>query len=233
MNILDLPRYTATDAGRLIGLRPERVRRWLHGYKYNYLKSEDFIPVVVTKDPVIERDESKEAIHASFLDLIELLFVKQFVKRGFSLQKIRKALEEAKELAAEHHIAHKYFFTDGSEIYLKMKELEDTALIQLLSGGQWVIADIIKQLAKQIEFQTETGFAERYYPLGRNGRIVIDPNICFGSPTLIGHGIRTENVFDLFIAEEQKVDKLSKWLNLDSNNIEAAVSFERSLTLAA
>ncbi|MBN4081279.1 DUF433 domain-containing protein [Caldithrix abyssi] len=232
MNILELPRYTAANAGRLIGLRPERVRRWLHGYRYQYYPPEN-VPILIEKEPVIERGKSIGATHASFLDLIDLFFVKHFIERGFSLQKIRKALNEAREISGEHHFAHRAFFTDGSEIYLQIKDREDAALLQLLSGGQWVIVDIIKQLATQIDFQEGTGFAEKWYPLGKKNKIVIDPNICFGSPIIKGRGIRTENVFDLFTAEQGESKELSNWLNLTPKEIRAAVSFEKSLTIAA
>lgn len=232
MNILEVPRYTAAYAGRLSGLRSERVGRWLHGYRYQY-STLDNSPILKEKEPVIERGKSTGTTHASFLDLIDLLFVKHFIKRGFSLQKIRKALIEAKGITGDHHFAHRSFFTDGSEIYLQIKDRKDTALLQLLSGGQWVIKDIIKQLATQIDFQEETGFAEKWYPLGKHKQIVLDPNICFGSPILIGRGIRTENVFDIFTAEHGKSKDLSKWLDISLQELQAAVSFERILVNAA
>lgn len=233
MNILDQPRYTAAYAGRLIGLKPDRVRRWLKGYEYRYAWPEDKSPQIIRKKPVIKRHEAMRSPYASFLDLIDLLFVKQFLNNGISLQKIRKALKEAESIVHEHHYAQRCFFTDGREIYLQIKASNGNAeaLLQLLSGGQWVIAEIIKQLAIQIEFHKETGFAERWYPLGKSKQVVIDPNICFGSPTIIGTGIQTDNIFDLYQAENN-IDRVSSWLNLEPSRVIEAIEFESMLGLA-
>ena len=56
-------------------------------------------------------------------------------------------------------------------MYVEVRERGD-AILQLLSGGQWVIAPIIQQLAEQIEFDAPTGLARRWYPMGRSGLIV-------------------------------------------------------------
>lgn len=232
MTLWEAPRYTTTYTGRLIGLTPQRVRRWLRGYQYLYPPGERAARIV-RQEPVIQREGPPESIYASFLDLIDLLFVKNFLQHGLSLQRIRKALIEAETIIGHRHFAHESFFTDGGEIYLKVKDQEAESLLQLLSGGQWVIADIILQLADQIEFHTETGFAEKWFPLGREGLIVLDPKISYGAPTIVNHGILTSNVFDLFNAEQRNLNSVASWLNLKEYEIEAAVALEESIVAAA
>lgn len=232
MHLWEAPRYTTTYAGRLIRLTPQRVRRWLRGYEYLYPPGEK-TPTIVRQEPVIQREGPPESIYASFLDLIDLLFVKNFLQHGLSLQRIRKALIEAETIIGHRHFAHESFFTDGSNIYLKVKDQEAEALLQLLTGGQWVIANIILQLADQIDFHTETGFAEKWFPLGKEGLIVLDPKICYGAPSILNHGILTSNVFDLFTAEQKDTDRVSSWLDLKDYEIEAAVTFENSIVAAA
>ena len=234
MSIWEAPRYTSTYAGRLTGLRPERVRRWLKGYEYSYPLGNNSAKIVRQK-PIIKHGDSKESIYASFLELIDLLFVKAFLKHGLSLQKIRKAFAEAEKIIGMPHFAHKDFFTDGSEIYLKIRDQQEEAesLLQLLTGGQWVIADIILQLADQIDFHIDTELAEKWYPCGREGLIVLDPQICYGAPTIINHGIITNNVLDLFIAENEDIDSVANWLKLNDNEIKAAVTFENSIAAVA
>jgi uncharacterized protein (DUF433 family) len=175
------------------------------------------------------RDKAEDSIYASFLDLIDLLFVKKFLDYGLSLQKIRRAFHEAMELIEGHHFAHRQFFTDGKNIYILI-EKEADALLELLSGGQWVIAPVIKQLAHQIEFDEPTGFARKWYPLGSNGLIVLDPSISFGKPTIVHRGVATATVYDFFLGEKENLDQVCSWMNLQNHEVEMAVNFERQLS---
>jgi uncharacterized protein (DUF433 family) len=221
----DVPAYTAAEAGRLVGLRPERIRRWLQGYEYNYHGDRR-----IRQEPVIHRGVN-DAPYATFLDLIDLLFVKKFLDQHISLQKLRRALTEADALIGGHHFAQRSFFTDGRNIYLQVKE-QTGALLELLSGGQWVIAPVIKQLATEIKFHKGTGFAEQWYPLGPSSHVVIDPRISFGAPSVVSRGVETANVFDLYIAERKRVEVVCDWMELEKDEVKDAVRFEEQLAAA-
>lgn len=229
MYVWDIPRYTAAEAGRLTGLSPGRVRRWLRGYSYLYSSSSSELDTVIHQQPVIRQRDAEDSGYASFLDLIDLIFVRRFLESGFSLQKIRKALAEAESIVGGHHFAQRVYFTDGQEIYLRVKEKASENLLQLLSGGQWVISEIILKMAKQVDFDKSTGFAEKWYPAGRDGGVVLDPRVCFGAPTIAGKGVRTSNIYDLFVAESNDAKQVSDWMNLRTEEIEAAVQFEKAL----
>ena len=231
MHAWDIPMYDATIVGRLVGLSRGRVSRWLRGYNYTYSVGSSNELKSGHKDPVVKRVRDEESIFASFLDLIDLLFVKKFLDYGVSLQRIRKALNEAETLIGGHHFAQRNFFTDGKNIYLQVKDNAD-ALLELLSGGQWVIAPIIKQLAHQIEFDQPTGYAKKWYPLGPNGLIVLDPRITFGKPSIVDRGTATTNIYDLYIGEDENVDNVCSWMNLNTQEVDAAVKFERQLAAA-
>lgn len=101
--------------------------------------------------------------------------------------------------------------------------------MQLLSGGQWVISEVIKGLSHQIDFDPPSGLAKRWYPLGTQGLIVLDPAVRFGRPTIIGKGIEALNVYDLFIAEKRNEEAVHSWLNLTHPEVKAAVAFEEKL----
>lgn len=229
MYVWDIPRYTAAEAARLTGLRPERVRRWLQGYSYRYTSPHDLQATHVHQGPVIKQRDAQDTGYASFLDLIDLIFVRRFLDHGFSLQRIRKALAEAESIVGGHHFAQRVYFTDGYDIYLRVKDKGMDNLLQLLSGGQWVISDVILSIAQQVDFDEGTGFAEKWFPAGRDGGIVLDPRVCFGAPTIFGKGVRTSNVYDLFVAESQDIRHVSEWMNLREREVEAAVQFERAL----
>lgn len=174
---------------------------------------------------IVQRQRDADLTYASFLELIDLLFVKQFLDRGIRLQKLRKALEEAAQIFGIEHFARETFFTDGRGIYLEVKE-HGRAIMELLTRGQWVIAPVIKQLADQISFHSTTGLAQRWFPEGRSVPIVIDPLVSFGRPSIVDRGITTANVYDLFLAEKQRISRVCSWMDLDQEQVKAAVAFE-------
>ena len=207
---LDRPSYAVAEAGRLAGLTAGRVRRWLRGYEYSYGDS-------VRGQPPVLRGRGTESSYASFLDLVDLLFVKRFLDHGVSLQKLRRALDEARQILGTKHFARQTFFTDGRSV------------LELMSGGQWVIAPVIRELARQIEFESPEGLASRWYPLGRNRPVVLDPRVSFGAPSIAGRGVKTINIHDLFVAENERLKPVRAWWGLTDAEIQAAVDFEHRL----
>lgn len=235
MNSLDIPMYPVATAGRLVGLSAGRARRWLKGYEYEYQVGPDKETRRKQKAPVVRRNTNTAIKYATFLDLIDLRFIKEFVEHGIKLQKLRDALIEAdKLLKGHHHFAKQIFFTDGSHIFLQIKDAENSeALMELLSGGQWVIAPIIKQLAHQIVFDRSTGFAKKWYPMGINGHIVLDPSRSFGQPIIVERGITTSVVYDFFLGEKKNLKRVCSWMELNENEVKAAVDFETQILKAA
>ena len=229
MTTLDRPTYAPIVAARLVGLSTDRVRRWLHGYSRTYpIRSGEVR--TSRKKPVVRRDGAESSTFASFLDVVDLLFVKRFLDYGIPLQRLRKALDEAASILHGHHFAQRSFFTDGRSIYLQIKSAPNAdALLELLSNGQWVIAPVIRSVAHQIDFHDQSGLAERWFPLGRDKPVVIDPEIAFGAPSILGRGIKTANVYDFFRAEGEHLDSVSSWLKLSSLEVQAAVEFECQL----
>ena len=103
------PMYNPTFAGSLAGLSTGRVKRWLEGYHYRYSVGIKREVRVGHKAPIISRSGTEYPNYATFLDLIDLLFVNKFLDHGISLQKIRKALNEANQLIGGHHFAQRNF----------------------------------------------------------------------------------------------------------------------------
>jgi hypothetical protein len=150
LGLLNAPLYNEAFASRLSDLSKGRVHRWLRGYNYTYSPRHDGQLRTAHMAPIVARPQTPSESYASFLDLIDLLFVKRFLDYGISLQKIRKALAEAERLVGGHHFAQRSFFTDGRNIYLQVRD-DAEALLELLSNGQWVIAPLIKELAHRSE----------------------------------------------------------------------------------
>jgi uncharacterized protein (DUF433 family) len=76
------------------------------------------------------------------------------------------------------------------------------------------------------------GLAQRWYPLGPKGLVVLDPAISFGNPTIVGRRISTAVVYDNYLAEKERIKRVSKWLDLDQKEVLAAIQFEERLKVA-
>ena len=222
------PIYEIAETARLTGLSAGRVRRWLRGYEYVGGRGH--------QAPVVRRHHEGHSRDASFLDLIELLYVKRFLERGFSLQFLRKALDEAQHLiGADHPFARSHFYSDGREIYLELESRsprESRRLLQLLASGQWVIALVILEYAKQIQFDAE-GVALCWWPLGKEQPVVLDPTISFGAPVVVSRHVKTSNVYSLYVAERRREKKVADWMQLPIEDVKAAIRFEQQRIRAA
>lgn len=231
-DLLDTPTYSPSIAARLARVNAGRVRRWLRGYEYDYTAPSSGIVERRTSPPLVHRRGAADSPHASFLDLVDLLFVKEFLDYGVSLKKLRLALAEAQRLLGGHHFAHERFWTDGRNVYLEIGDRAD-ALLELAAGGQWAIARVIKAVGRQIEFDRKSGYAERWFPLGPRGHVVLDPRVAFGAPSIVAHGVETANVYDLFKAEQRRATVVADWMAIPPEAVKAAVEFEESRALAA
>lgn len=222
---LTTPTYLLAEASLLVGISRWRISRWIKGYEYTYS---------VRSEKRRGRQESVvnycEEPCVSFLDLIDLLFVKRFLEHGFTLQFLRMAFEEARILLGAPHFARSTFYTNGKQIILQLTS-ESKYMIALMTGGQIAIPAIIEQLDDKIDFEDVTGLglARRWYPRGKNGLIVIDPQISFGRPTLVDRGVATENIYDLYMGENRKIEPVSYWFKIPRHEIKAAISFQSSL----
>lgn len=223
--------YTLSSASRLCGISPWRVSSWLRGYEYQYAIKDGEEIREGRQNGLIHRVGNEESTYVTFLELIDLLFVKRFLTFGFSLQQTRRFLNEAREYLDTPHFASKKFLVSGRSVYLGNCKLPDDAkgLITLLTGGQLAFPEIIKPLSEKIEFEdiTEYELARRWYPLGKDEDIIVDPTVSFGSPTIRGSRITTLNVYDLYKGEKEEVDRLHQWFNISPTKINAAIKFEQ------
>ncbi len=223
---LHAPAYSIAETSRLVRLSKWSVGRYLRGYEYEYLVKEQ---THVGQQPPVVNQSTGGSTYASFLDLVDLLFVKEFLKRGFTLQYLRKALGEARCYLGTPHFARSEFYTSGAGIVLELPA--HPAFVALMRGGQTTIPEITKKLSNKLDFETITqfGLARRFYPKGKNRPIVIDPQVSFGRPTLVGYGVATSNIYDLYLGEKKKIKPVSDWFNIPVPLVRAAVQFEHSL----
>lgn len=232
LTMLGLGIYFPQEGARILRVPAQSLKRWARGYTYwmpDRRTRHASGPVTRSDIPVMRGQQA-----LSFLELMELRVVAKLRKKGISLQHIRNAAEIARDvLGVKHPFASRRTFTDRKRIltYLDappsefaMVELDRRTVHQLIAGP------VLEPLLEDLDFDEESGIASRWWPLGKNYPIVLDPRVSFGAPTIAGTRIRTELVAGMATVDSAASTQTA--FELLSSQVEAAVLFERQLRAA-
>jgi uncharacterized protein (DUF433 family) len=216
--------YSVAEASRLTGVSRGKIRRWLKGYDFR--KDGD----VHHSNPVW-RSEIKpigDKFALGFLDLIEIRFVESFLRAGVSWATMRRAHVAAKEeLGTDHPYCSNRFVTDGRRILLQQAS-KDEALLDLLTN-QREFRRIVEPFLKELEF---AGGSIRWWPLGKERAVVLDPQRNFGQPTAAKSGVPTQTLARS-VKANSSIEMVARWYEVQPREVRDAVEFERSLARAA
>ncbi len=165
--------YTPAEAGRLIGVSPAKLVRWLGGHE---LKGKWYDPLWAP-----EVDLGDEKTYLSFRDLLEARVAACFIERGLSPQKVRRAIALAREVVGERPLSTTWLKTDGRSVFLRVVQ-EDGGEPQLLDlfKRQYAFNAVVEQSLRDIEF--DGPLPRVWWPKGRSAGVLIDPLRAFGQP---------------------------------------------------
>jgi uncharacterized protein (DUF433 family) len=170
----------------------------------------------------------------TFLELVELLFVKLFREEGLSMPVIRKAAAEAaRQFDTPYPFAVRRFDTDGRRIFATLQqESQDERVVVELGKGQLVFDTIVRPFFRKLEYRN-SGDALRYWPMDREGRVVLDPERSFGKPIDAETGVPTRALYDAVLAGGgQPLDVVAQWFGVPVEAVQTAVAYEESLRSA-
>lgn len=193
----------------------------MKGYHYRDLSGER-----VSRPPVAGNHETVRVEGVSFLDLVNIKAIDGLRSLGFGTQKIRQVVEYCEqELRVRYPLATQAFKTDKKRIYL---HAGDGHLLEVLGGQRGALAwdQILDPFLRTLEYQNE--FARRWWPLGRNELVVVDPDYGFGSPVVVNSGVRTELVVERERAGD-KLEEIAYDFNLTNEQIASALRWEHKL----
>jgi uncharacterized protein (DUF433 family) len=211
--------YTPAEASLYTGIPAADIRRWLFGYTAHGVQ----YPGIWSSE-LADLDEAVLGFH----DLIEIRFVHAFRQHGISLQAIRNASQQAKELFNQAYpFTCKRFQTDGRSIFATvLSETGDESLLDLIKR-QYAFEQVIKpSLYEGIDY-TESEAAQRWYPVKRSKAIVLDPSRNFGKPVLTMAGIDTATIFSAYKTEGKDTKRVALLYEISTAAVEAAVHFEQ------
>lgn len=203
--------YTVPDLAQILNLPQSKTRRWLTDF-YDQRLGAQYSGKYSWGDG---RNKS-----TNFLTLIE--FYVFYVLRDLEWSP-RRILERHQFLKA--NLDTPYPFA-SSQLFVNKKDLlyaVDSAWIQTDKSNQIMIDKMIGEFFKKIDFsKNET--AERFWPLGKDHKIVVDPHHQFGQPVIDGTNINASTIFSMYESGEPK-ETISILYDLTPEEVNDAIQF--------
>ena len=221
MDAYNEPLYTISDAAYFLRMKGARVRRLLQGSNRTSKTSNTRVPV----RPLIEGRVLPKG-QASFLDLIELRMTHELLNI-FTFQKVRRFHSNlAEQFETPYPFSRRRLYVDSGTLVAEFACDGSTHMMDAGQSGQIVIANVIKQVGKEILFDEE--LASEWRPL-QDGLVVVDPLHSFGAPRIQGRNLRTSTVYGMYLAEGRSIEIVCDWYNLREDQVNDAIRFEEML----
>lgn len=223
----EMPAYGINEAAHYLGIPKATLRSWVMGRPYPTETGKRFFK------PIIELPDKEQRL-LSFVNLVEI-HVLDAIRRthGVTFGRVRKAVEYLKnQLGSRQPLAEQRFVTDGVDLFVEMFG----QLVNISREGQLAIKELIQAHLRRIE-RDPLGLPIRLYPFTRERKpdepkiIVIDPNISFGRPVLVGTGIATTIIAQRYKAGES-IEELAGDYGRSKSEIEEAIRCELWLAAA-
>lgn len=213
--LLETPLYSYSEAEYLAGVTRGTARRWLAGYQYKSPTAG-----YVSRPPVTVKSERDES-GISFIDLVEIVAIGGLKAFGFTLREIRSIVANTQEvLQVRRPLTTVAFKVGGRDAFVA----EDGQLLSVLRGKrQRAWDEVLQPFLATLDYSDY--FARRWWPLGKNKLIYLDPEYAFGLPVIAGSGVRTEIVFERWDADASR-EEIAEDFNLSVEDVDNALRFE-------
>jgi uncharacterized protein (DUF433 family) len=161
-----------------------------------------------------------------FHTLIEFYVMMQFAEAGVKIRQVLNAHKELSEKYKTHFpFAKKEVLdnisTDGLKIYLKING--DTIT---LDGSKQFNLDFIKVFFKNLDFDNDM-LASRFWPMGKEHKVVCDPHRKFGQPVLDGTSIQSEAIYRMYLAKEP-ISFIASIYEIPLRSVKDAIAFHKN-----
>ncbi|MER2267062.1 hypothetical protein [Methylobacterium oxalidis] len=221
-NLVGIGLYTPAEAGRLLRISPAKISRWLRGHDAN---GKHYDPLW---QPQV--DLGDEGFALGFRDLQEVRVAATFIAKGLSAQRVRQAIELAREIIKDDRpLSTARFKSDGRTVFLQVAEADgQTKLIDLFKK-QFAFEAILEKSLIHLDYD-EAGIPSRWWPLGRSRSVVIDPARSFGQPIEAETSVPVEALATAAEAEGSPEAAARAW-DVPVRAVKRAVAFRREMDM--
>lgn len=217
--------YSIPEAARIIGVPPSTLRSWVKSYTRTVQGKE------VARRQVIPRVLGADEPILTFIELMELLSVKEFRQAGVSMKTIRRAAQRGiGRLNTPYPFASHRFETDGRHLFAALISPDDgEEVLEDIARGQRAIEEVIRPLFYKFDYHDDQ-LIRTFWPRTKQGRIVLDPLRGFGRPLDAETGVSTAALYEATRANKaEPIARIAWWFNVPPAAVEAAVNYERAL----
>ena len=232
---LGLGIFPLSEAARLAQLDTRMARRWALGYGYRFKgevrHSHGVMPLQL---PVRGRERD-----LTFREMLTLRLVRGFRQADLGLPTIKRVAQIASTDYGEPlPFVSKRFRTDGRRIFLELKTRPDVEddfniptrerrLIEVLTGQENFAAIVEPSLFANVDWHED--LASRWWPLGRDRHVILDPDVLFGAPHVHETRVPTATLGKAVAAEGNGPDAeraAADWYGVSPEAVRDAVDFE-------
>lgn len=202
------------------------VGRWVKGYDYKRDgQTHHSNPISY----LAHRHTDDDTRVLDFEQLLTLLLVRAFKKRGLGLPTIKKAAARAQQVYdLENPFVSKRFRSDGNKVFVDLSSTgRERQLINVLSDQHEFRRIVEPSLFDDVVFADN--HAREWWPLGRDRSVVVAPGRQFGAAHIAGKGTRTGVIAEAVAAEsasETVIPDVADWFGLTQDEVRDAVRFE-------
>lgn len=206
--------YTVPEISNILRLPYHKTNLWINKYWDGELGK-------VFEGQYSWKIGNSKAIN--FQTLIEFYILILLAESGV---KTREVLNAHKELSRKFNTPYPFskkdildkIKTEGKKIFL---ELGDDIIS--LDGTKQLNLMIIKQFFKNLDFD-DNSIVSKFWPLGKDKSIVVDPKRQFGHATIEKTNIFPETIFNMFKAGEP-IEFIAFAYNLDEKSVRDAINY--------
>lgn len=216
--------YTPAEAGRLLRINPHKISRWLRGHSVKGASYDRLWAPQV--------DLGEEGIFLGFRDLQEVRVAAAFITAGLSPQRVRQAIDAAREIVGEDRpLSTTRFRTDGRTVFLQtMGENGETHLLDVF-GKQYAFREVLERSLTNVEYDGG-GAPSRWWPLGKSASVVVDPARSFGQPIEAETAVPAATLAAAAKAEGSAEAAARAW-DVPVRAVRKAIAFEGKMALQA
>ncbi|SOR27664.1 conserved protein of unknown function [Methylorubrum extorquens] len=214
--------YTPAEAGRLLLISPAKISRWLRGHEANGKQYEPLWRPQV--------DLGDEGIFLGFRDLQEVRVASTFIEKGLSAQRVRQAIELARDLVGEARpLSTAKFRSDGRTVFLQVVEEDGQTKLIDLFRKQFAFRDVIERSLTNLDYD-EAGVPAVWWPLGRTKSVKIDPTRSFGQPIEAETSVPVDALVSAVEAEGSPEAAARTW-DVPIRAVKRALAFRREMDM--
>lgn len=197
-----VPLYTIAEAASIVGLPPNTLRNWTHGYAYSTTwKGQQ------ESGPLVTSHGQGHGLSIPFNGLAEAFVITRLREAGVPMRRIRPAVEKLRdEFGIEYALLSDRLKTNGATVlfeYVVDVDHDHPAATSLAEVTTKQMA-FEGKMAESLRVVSYRGHYARSFRLPQfEVPVVVDPEVNAGRPTLAEYWVRLEDVRSRVAAGEQ------------------------------